>query len=40
MDREQVLRRRIKVLTWFFIISLVLSGATAILIEESRLEVS
>jgi hypothetical protein len=30
MDREQVLRRRIKALTWLFIIGLVLSGATAI----------
>ena len=30
MDREQTLRRRIKLLTWLFIIGLVLSGATAI----------
>ena len=30
MDREQVLQRRIKALTWLFIIGLVLSGATAI----------
>jgi hypothetical protein len=30
MDREQVLRRRIKALTWLFIIGLALSGATAI----------
>jgi hypothetical protein len=30
MNREQSLRRRIKVLTWFFIIGLVVSGATAI----------
>lgn len=30
MDREQVLRRRIKAVTWLFIIALVLSGATAI----------
>jgi hypothetical protein len=30
MKREQTLRRRIKLLTWFFIIGLVLSGATAI----------
>ena len=29
MNREQVLRRRLKLLTWFFIIGLVLSGATA-----------
>jgi hypothetical protein len=33
MNREQVLRRRIKWLTWFFIIGLVLSGATAIPLE-------
>ena len=30
MEREQVLRQRIKALTWLFIIGLVLSGATAI----------
>jgi hypothetical protein len=30
MNREQTLRRRIKLLTWLFIIGLVLSGATAI----------
>jgi hypothetical protein len=30
MNREQILRRRIKWLTWFFIIGLVISGATAI----------
>ena len=30
MNRERVLRWRIKVLTWLFIIGLVLSGATAI----------
>ena len=30
MNREAQLRRRIKALTWFFIIGLVLSGATAI----------
>lgn len=30
MNREQTLRCRIKVLTWFFIIGLVISGATAI----------
>ena len=30
MSREQTLRRRIKRLTWFFIVGLVLSGATAI----------
>jgi hypothetical protein len=30
MNREETLRRRIKLLTWFFIIGLVLSGATAI----------
>ena len=30
MDREQVLRLRIKAVTWLFIIGLVLSGATAI----------
>lgn len=29
MTREQILRRRIKLLTWFFIIGLVVSGATA-----------
>jgi hypothetical protein len=30
MNREQTLRRRIKLLTWLFIFGLVLSGATAI----------
>lgn len=30
MTREQILRRRIKLLTWLFIIGLVVSGATAI----------
>ena len=30
MNREQVLRRRIKAMTWFFILGLVLSGVTAI----------
>jgi hypothetical protein len=30
MDREQVLRWRIKPLTWLFIVGLVLSGATAL----------
>src|SRR5687768_12518506 len=30
MNREQILRRRIRWLTWFFIFGLVLSGATAI----------
>jgi hypothetical protein len=30
MNREQTLCRRIKLLTWFFIIGLVISGATAI----------
>jgi hypothetical protein len=30
MNREQILRRRIKLLTWLFIVGLVLSGATAI----------
>ncbi|MEJ0088674.1 MAG: hypothetical protein WDM80_02825 [Limisphaerales bacterium] len=30
MNHEQTLRRRIKLLTWLFIIGLVLSGATAI----------
>ncbi|MDD5138706.1 MAG: hypothetical protein PHY43_00420 [Verrucomicrobiales bacterium] len=30
MSREQTMRRRIKLLTWLFIIGLVLSGATAI----------
>ena len=30
MNREQHLRRRIKLLTWFFIIGLFVSGATAI----------
>jgi hypothetical protein len=30
MNREQILHRRIKLLTWFFIIGLVISGVTAI----------
>ncbi len=30
MNREQLLRRRIKIWTWFFILGLVLSGVTAI----------
>jgi hypothetical protein len=30
MNREQTLRRRIKLLTWIFIVGLVMSGATAI----------
>lgn len=30
MNRNQILHRRIKLLTWFFIIGLVISGATAI----------
>jgi hypothetical protein len=30
MTREQILQRRVKLLTWLFIIGLVLSGATAI----------
>ena len=30
MNREQILRRRIKLLTWFFIVGLVISGVTAI----------
>lgn len=30
MDREIMLRRRVRVLTWVFIVGLVLSGATAI----------
>lgn len=30
VNREQILRRRIKLVTWLFIIGLVLSGATAI----------
>ena len=30
MNREQTLRRRIKVFTWLFIVGLVVSGATAI----------
>lgn len=30
MNREQILRHRIRLLTWFFIIGLVVSGATAI----------
>jgi hypothetical protein len=30
MNREQLLRRRIKLLTWLFIVGLFLSGATAI----------
>jgi len=37
MDRERILLRRIKVLTWVFIIGLLLSGATAIpLVSEVR----
>jgi len=30
MNRELTLRRRIKLLTWLFIVGLILSGATAI----------
>src|SRR6266498_3322195 len=30
MNREQILRRRIRVLTWLFIVGLILAGATAI----------
>jgi hypothetical protein len=30
MNREIILRRRLKLLTWFFIVGLVISGATAI----------
>lgn len=30
MNREEILRRRVKRLTWFFIFGLVISGATAI----------
>ena len=30
MNRESVLRRRLWLLTWFFILGLVISGATAI----------
>jgi hypothetical protein len=38
MNREQLLRRRIRLLTWLFIAGLVLSGATAIpLVTETRL---
>jgi len=33
MNREQILRRRIKSLTWLFIIGLAVSGATAIPLE-------
>jgi len=33
MNREHTLRRRIKLLTWFFIIALVFSGLTAIPLE-------
>ena len=33
MNREQILRRRIKSLTWLFIVGLVVSGATAIPLE-------
>jgi hypothetical protein len=33
MNREQILRRRIKLLTWIFIVGLVLSGVTAIPLE-------
>ncbi len=38
MNRESILRRRIRWLTWFFIVGLFVSGATAIpLVEETRL---
>lgn len=38
MSREQILHRRIKWLTWFFIVGLVISGATAIpLLSELKL---
>ncbi len=30
MNREQIIRHRIQLLTWFFIVGLVISGATAI----------
>jgi len=41
MNREPILRRRIKLLTWFFIVGLVLSGATAIpLLSELNLSVN
>jgi hypothetical protein len=30
MNREHILRHRIKWLTWFFIVGLLISGATAI----------
>ena len=33
MNREQILLRRTKRLTWFFIVGLVISGATAIPLE-------
>jgi len=33
MNREHLLRRRIKLLTWLFIVGLVVSGATAIPLE-------
>jgi hypothetical protein len=33
MNRETILRRRIKLLTWVFIIGLIVSGATAIPLE-------
>lgn len=33
MNREQTLRRRIRLLTWLFIVGLVISGATAILLR-------
>lgn len=33
MNREQTLRRRIKILTWIFIVGLVISGATAISLQ-------
>ena len=33
MTREQILRRRVRLLTWLFIIGLVLSGVTAIPLE-------
>jgi hypothetical protein len=37
-SREQILRRRIKLLTWFFIVGLVISGVTAIpLVSELNL---
>lgn len=30
MNRKKILQRRIKLLTWFFMVGLVVSGATAI----------